>query len=88
MGKELRDTLATIDLSSTNLDAISGLDPQMLNVLRKVKDWGNETVAHQNHGSHSDSHGGERIIERDLEKAKPGERIPAEKVEPAVRENK
>jgi len=86
MGKQLRESLAGIDLSTTDLDAINSLDPQMLNVLRTVKEWSNETVAHQNHNSHGDSHGGARQIEKELpaERATPAERAPAAPAQPAA----
>ncbi len=66
---DLKRALADIDLASMSLDSVDGLDPQMARVLRSVQKWSNETVAHQNHGSHTDTHPQiDRPIERPVEK--------------------
>jgi hypothetical protein len=64
---DLKNALAEIDLSSMSIETVDGLDPQMVRVLRSVQRWSTETVAHQNHTSHGDTHG---QPERPLEKEK------------------
>jgi hypothetical protein len=61
---DLKKVLAKCDLASMSLDNIDGLDPQMARVLRNVQRWTTETVAHQNHSSHTDTHG-EHPVEKE-----------------------
>ncbi len=64
MTSSLRKSLSGVDLSTLDLDSVDNLDPQMVRVLKSVKRWSTETVAHQNHTSHGDTHN-QRPIERE-----------------------
>ncbi len=62
MSTGLKEALGNIDLENVSLDDISVAGPQLLKALKEVKARNGTIVAHQNHGSHGDTHKQEKAL--------------------------